>query len=78
MVTKYHFTTEKTKNTGKIRKKKNIRAKFFFFKLKGKDRELSRAENPLARAMAQASLARTHHYYLCLVSVLTILNPDIK
>ena len=31
-----------------------------------KGHEPSRAENPSARAMARASLARTHHYSLCL------------
>ena len=38
----------------------------FDFELKGKRSraELSRAENPSARAVARASSARTHHYYV--------------
>ena len=34
----------------------------FNFELNGKGQEPSRAENPSAQAMAQASSARTHHY----------------
>ena len=39
--------------------------------------QLSRAEKPSARAMARASSARTHHYYLhvatwCILVVITI------
>ena len=39
----------------------------FDFKLKEKRSraELSRAENPSAQALAWASSARTHHYYIC-------------
>jgi hypothetical protein len=48
--------------------KMKILARFrpiFDFELKGKRSraEPSRAENPSARALAQASSARTHHYY---------------
>ena len=39
-------------------KKKDL---FSIFELKGKGHEPSRAENHSARAMAQASFARTHH-----------------
>ena len=49
----------------KNKKKARFRP-IFDFELKGKRSraEPSRAENPSARAMARASSARTHHYYI--------------
>ena len=48
------------KNTIKIKNLTRFRP-IFDFELKGKAHKPSRAENPLARALAGASSARTHH-----------------
>ena len=41
----------------------------YHFKLKGKVHEPSQDENPSARAMARASLAQTHYYQVCNISL---------
>ena len=61
----------------KIEKKSARFRPIFDFELKGKRSraEPSQAENPSARALARASSARTHHYYL--VTILKILPKMI-
>ena len=73
----FSISISKMSSTNKIK----ILAHFgliFDFELNEKGHEPRQAENPLARAMAKASLARTHHYWIALQSKIKICTERKK